>query len=88
MPRMNKRSRSFRRVYIKTPGNNNRILYKVRKPKTGTCANCGIILHGLARGVSSKIRNLSKSSKHPKRIFGGNLCHNCTKLEIIKRVRK
>ncbi|MEK6932209.1 MAG: 50S ribosomal protein L34e [Nanoarchaeota archaeon] len=88
MPQPGKRSRTLRRVYVKTPGNRNKILYKVRKPKTGTCANCGATLHGLARGISSKIRNLSKSSKHPKRIFGGNLCHNCAKLEIIKRTRK
>lgn len=88
MPQPNKRSRSLRRVYIKTPGGKNKILYKRRKPRKAHCANCGRELHGVAHGVSSYIRNLSKSSKHPKRMFAGNLCFNCAKLEIIKRVRK
>jgi len=88
MPRPNKRSRSLRRVYIRTPGAKNKILYKRRKPKQAECANCGKMLHGVPRGVSSEIRNLSKSSKHPKRMFGGNLCHVCTKLEIVRRARK
>ncbi len=88
MPRPSKRSRTLRRVYVKTPGGNNKILYKNRKPKQAQCSNCGLILHGVARGNSSFIRNLSKSSKHPKRMFGGKLCYNCTKREIIKRTRK
>ena len=88
MPQPNKRSRSLRRVYIKTPGGKNKILYKIRKPKQAHCANCGIMLHGVPHNVSSIIRNLSKSKKHPKRIFGGNLCYNCSKLELINRIRK
>ncbi len=88
MPQPHKRSRSLRRVYIKTPSGRNKILYKIRKPSKPTCSNCGKELHGVPRNVPSIVRNLSKSSKHPKRMFGGNLCFNCTKLEIIKRVRK
>ena len=88
MPQPNKRSRTFRRVFIKTPGNNNRILYKNRKPKQPHCDNCGKILHGTKRGGSALIRNLSKSNKHPARIFGGKLCSTCTKRELIKRIRK
>ena len=88
MPRPNKRSRTLRRVYVTTPGGINKILYKKRKPKKAHCANCGKELHGMVRNIPSVIRNISKSSKHPKRMFGGNLCANCTKLELIIRLRK
>jgi len=88
MPQPNKRSRTLRRVYVKTPGGKNKILYKLRKPGKAHCANCGRELQGVPRNISSIIRNLSSSSKHPKRIFAGNLCFNCTKLELIKRIRK
>ena len=83
MPRPSKRSRSLRRIYIKTPGGQNKILYKLRRPKKAHCANCGKELHGMSNNVSSVIKNLSKSSKHPKRMFAGNLCFNCAKLEIL-----
>ena len=88
MPQPHKRSRSLRRVYITTPGGINKILYKRRNPKQARCSNCGTNLHGVKRGVSSIIRNLSSSSKHPKRIFAGNLCYNCTKRQLISMVRK
>lgn len=88
MPIPSRRSRTLRRVYIKTPGNKNKILYKLRRHSRATCSNCGKILHGIKTGQSSIIRNISKSGKNPKRMFAGILCSSCTKLEIIKRVRK
>lgn len=88
MPRPNRRSRTFRRVYLKTPSGKNKILYKRRKPKFAHCSNCGVILHGIPHELPYKMRNMSKSQKRPERIFGGNLCSNCVKREIIKRVRK
>ncbi len=88
MPRPSKRSRTLRRVYIKTPSGKNKILYKLRKPKKICCSNCKKELHGVPHDVKSVTRNLPKSSKHPKRIFGGMLCFKCSKLELIKRFRK
>ena len=88
MPIPSRRSRTLRRVYIKTPGNKNKILYKLRRHSNATCSNCGGLLHGVKTGSSSIIRNISKSSTNPKRMFAGILCSNCTKLEIIKRTRK
>ncbi len=88
MPRPNKRSRTFRRVYVKTPSGRNTLHYKRRKPKLAHCANCGGILSGVPSELPYKIRNMSKSQKRPQRMFGGMLCGNCTKREIINRVRK
>ena len=88
MPRPNRRSRTFRRVYVKTPSGNNKILYKRRKPKAAHCANCGNILHGIPHELPFKMKNIPISQKRPERIFGGNLCSKCTKREIIRMVRK
>jgi len=88
MPRPNKRSRTFRRVYIKTPSGKNVVSYRRRKPKSAHCSNCGKILHGISRELPYKMKNMPKSQKRPQRIYGGTLCHNCVKMEIIKRVRK
>ena len=88
MPRPNKRSRTFRRVYVKTPSGRNVIHYKRRKPKLAHCSDCGKILHGTKRELPYKIRTLPKSQKRPERIFGGTLCSACVKRELIRRTRK
>ena len=88
MPRPNKRSRTLRRVFVRTPGGTNKILYKKRKPRSPHCANCGKPLHGTIRAITSVLRNVSKSKKHPKRKFGGNLCFNCTKRRLIQESRR
>ena len=79
MPRPNKRSRTLRRVFFRTPGGTNKILYKKRKPRSPHCANCGKPLHGTIRAITSVLRNVSKSKKHPKRKFGGNFGSISTK---------
>jgi len=88
MPRINKRSRTFRRVYVKTISGKNVLHYKRRKPKIAHCANCGKVLHGIPRELPYKMRNMPKSQKRPERIFGGTLCPACTKYELIKRIRR
>ena len=88
MPRPSKRSHTFRRVYIRNIKGKSKLVYRRRKPNLARCANCNAILHGVPRELPYKMRNLSKSSKHPKRIYGGYFCSNCTKLELIKQARK
>lgn len=88
MPRPNKRSRTFRRVYVRTPSGRNVIHYKRRKPKLAHCADCSGILHGTKRELPYQMRNLPKSQKRPERIFGGTLCLACVKRELIRRARK
>ena len=83
-----KRSRKMNRIYVKTPSNKSKIVYRKPKPKANKCAVCKKPLHGISRLRPSKLRNTSKSKKKPKRIFGGYLCANCAKREIIRRNRK
>jgi large subunit ribosomal protein L34e len=88
MPKPNKRSRTFRRIYIKTPSKRNIISYRRKKPKLAHCSNCNKPLQGVPRALPFKMRNMPKSQKRPERIFGGTLCPKCAKRELIRRVRK
>ena len=87
MPRPALRTRSLRKIRKKLPGGGSIIHYIKKKPKKPACANCGKPLHGVASGLTSKIRSLSKSKKRPERPYGGNLCSKCTKKEIKKKLR-
>ena len=50
MPANRYRSRSYKRVYKNTPGGENVLRYKKKKPSKHVCAECGKLLHGVPRG--------------------------------------
>ena len=81
------RSRSLRRVYVKTPGGKTIIHYRRRKPGKPQCAECGDVLKGVARGITAEIKKLSKTEKRPERPYGGNLCSKCSRKLIIEKAR-
>ena len=83
-----KKSRSLRRIKVKTPGGKVTTHYRPRKPKSGKCALCGKTLHGVPRENSAKMKNLPKTKKRPERPYGGVLCSACMRKTIIERVRK
>ncbi|PIN77261.1 50S ribosomal protein L34e [Candidatus Woesearchaeota archaeon CG10_big_fil_rev_8_21_14_0_10_34_12] len=83
----NKRSRSKRRVFVKTPGSKNKIQYRQRKPKLGRCPVTGQLLKGVPRGTSSKMKNLPKTKKRPQRPYGGVLSSQAARRLIIKEAR-
>lgn len=78
------RSRSLRRVYRRTPGSRTVVHYEKRKPGPARCAACGRPLAGVPRARPSKLRNMSKSSKRPRRPYGGVLCPSCL-AEALRR---
>ena len=82
-----KRSRTFRRVYVTTPGGRTIIHY--RKPRTGQahCAGCGKVLPAVARGNASALRKLAITERRPERPYGGVLCSGCMRQKILARVR-
>jgi len=84
MPRPNKRSRSLRRVHVRVPSGESRLVYKLRSPKKPACSGCGMILQAVPNKLVSKMRNMPKSQKRPERIFGGVLCSKCTKNKLKK----
>ncbi len=88
MPRRSRRSRTFRRIYIKTPGGKTVLRYKRRKPSPAQCANCGKNLAGVPRLIPSKMHNLAKTKKRPQRPFGGVYCSRCSRAKIVEMFRK
>ena len=87
MPEGKKKSRTLRRVFVRTPGGRVTVHYKERKPKKASCANCGKVLAGMARGRPVQIGKLPKSKRRPERPYGGVLCSACMRAEIIKKAR-
>ncbi len=77
MPRPTYRSRSWRRVQVRTPGGKTVTHYERRKPKAARCAICGKPLNGVPRGRPVEIRKLSKTERRPERPYGGYICPSC-----------
>jgi large subunit ribosomal protein L34e len=87
MPAGSRKSRTFRRVFVKTPGNRTIVHYRKRKPKRATCAKCGQILAGVPNERPYKLQNMPKTSKRPERPYGGVLCSKCMRETMIAKAR-
>ena len=81
MPRPSRRSRTLRRVYVKTI-KHTKLSYAKRKPSKAHCADCRAVLHGVASKRPYKMSKLSKTEKRPERPYGGVLCASCTRKRI------
>ena len=86
MPKRSLRSRSLRKLKVKTPGGRSVIHYGERKNSAAKCAVCKKPLHGTPRARDSGIAKLSRTEKRPERPFGGNLCSSCSRREIKRRL--
>jgi large subunit ribosomal protein L34e len=82
------KSRTFRRVFVRTPGAKVKVHYKKRKPKIVRCAVCKKPLQGIPRLSKTKFKNLPKTKKRPQRPYGGYLCSKCSRKEIINKIKK
>ena len=83
-----KKSRTFRRVKVKTPGGNTKVQYKRRKPSKAKCAECKKVLAGVPRELPLKMKNMPKTKKRPERAYGGVLCTRCARRKIVEKTRK
>lgn len=86
MPRNSRRSRTLRRVYVKTP-KGSKLTYKKRKPSKAHCAVCSQELHGVANLRPVKMSKLSKTEKRPDRPYAGQLCSKCMRLKIKSTIK-
>jgi len=86
MPDGKHKSRTLRRVFVKTPGKENKIQYKKRKPSKRECSECNQVLHGIPHMIQSKFKNLAKSKKQPQRPYAGKLCSSCMRKKIREQV--
>jgi|YelNatPaOPRAMG01_1025707.scaffolds.fasta_scaffold170724_2 large subunit ribosomal protein L34e len=85
MPKRSQRSRSLRRIKVKTPGGEYKTRYERRGGSKPKCALCKKPLSGVPKGKVSDIAKLSKTEKRPERPYGGYLCPKCSKNEIKKK---
>ena len=65
-----------------TPGGRVVMHYPKRKSSRARCGDCGKALAGTPSGMDSDIRKVPKTKKRPERLYGGNLCHSCTRQRI------
>ncbi|MFH1511197.1 MAG: 50S ribosomal protein L34e [Candidatus Woesearchaeota archaeon] len=77
-----RKSRSYRRVYKKTPGARNVIHYLPRKPKVAHCGICGKRLQAVPRERPYRMAAMAKTKKRPERPYGGVLCSICSRQKI------
>lgn len=82
MPRPSRRSRTLRRIYVKTP-KHTKLVHAKRKPKKAHCAKCGKVLPGVATARPYMLSKLSKTEKRPERPYAGMLCSACSR-KVIK----
>ena len=82
------KSRTFRKVFRKTPGNKVVTQYKKRKPSKAKCGMCGKTLSGTLTSSKSTMQNTAKTKKRPERPYGGVLCASCMKKVIIRKTRE
>ena len=87
MPERYKRSRSLRRLQVKTPGGRTVLHYKEKKPGKAKCSKCGALLKGVPRENPLKMHKLPKVKKRPERPYGGNLCSKCMRTLIVEKAR-
>lgn len=77
------RSHSMARKKRTTPGNQNSVIYRRRKPSRAKCALCGAILGGVPAKRPAKMRRIPKVSRRPERQYGGRICPNCLKNSLV-----
>jgi len=87
MPRGMFKSRTLRRVFVKTHSGKNKLHYRRRKPSRAHCAGCGAILVTVPRELPAGMRNISKSKKRPERPYGGTLCTKCLRMMMKEKAR-
>ena len=88
MPENRYRSRSYKRMNKVTPGGQNVLRYKKKKPSKHVCAECGAPLHGVPRGRPYEINKLSRTRKRPNRPYVGYYCSKCARKHFKNESRQ
>jgi large subunit ribosomal protein L34e len=87
MPITQHRTRTLRRVYVKTPGGRTTVHYRKRKPSKAKCGKCRALLKGVPRERPYKMQNMAKTMKRPERPYGGVLCTKCMRILFKAKAR-
>ena len=82
------RSRTLRRVFVKTPGGVTSLHYRKRKPSLPQCSMCGKPLAGVPRVRATQLRSFPKSQRRPERPYGGVLCSPCMRASLVQSLQE
>lgn len=86
MTKRNYKSRSLKRVRVKTPGNRKSIHFRRRNPSNAICGISGAKLLGISRKRPGKFNQLSKSKKRPNRKYGGTYSHKVVRSALERAI--
>lgn len=67
----------------KSPSGKKVVKFKTKKPGKALCGICNAKLNAVPNRRPPELSKLAKTQKRPERVFGGVLCHACTR-RIIK----
>ncbi len=84
MPRPAYRSRSLRRVKVRTPGGELKTHYEKRFRCEPRCAVCGMTLNGLNE---KRVKTNHDPTGSVSRPYGGFVCHECLRAGLRIAVR-
>ena len=87
MPEGKFRSRTYRRIFVRTPGSRTVMHYRRRKPSKAVCGTCKTVLAGVPQGLPYVIAKFPRSARRPERPYGGNLCSACTRKLLKDKAR-
>jgi len=77
MVRRSLRTRSRKKVKVRTPGAMVVTHFRAERAGRAECGRCGKALPGVPTGSSTYIGSLTPSSRTPERPYGGVLCSDC-----------
>ena len=87
MPTGKHKSKTYRKISVRTPGNRVAVHYRRKKPAKAKCGSCKKELAGVPQDIPAKVNNLPKSKKRPERPYGGVLCSACMRSLLKDKVR-
>ena len=78
------RSRSLRRIKVRTPGGELKVHYEKRFRNPPRCAICGRVLSGVNE---KRVKTDHEPVRSVSRPYGGYVCHECLRLGLKLAVR-
>lgn len=81
------RTRSKKKVKVRTPGGATVTHFKSKKPAKAACGRCEGRLGGVPNRIQSESRGLRPSERTPNRPYAGVLCERCLD-ELVRYVNR
>jgi len=87
MPSGKHKSRTFRKVFVRTPGAKTVVHHRLRKPSRTKCGGCRKALSGVPRERPTLLKKIPRTARRPDRPYGGVLCSGCMRKTLVQKLR-